>query len=331
MAHGQQQDFFAATDSMRRILPLSFALLISGRAVEAGQVEVLTHEPTEMVYVGQGSVSMGVPEGEEELAFILGLCIEDFRSTGERVCSQQENLKSASTVREVYIDRFAIDRHEVVVSDYRRCVYSGACDIDPLLFGDPRYQKNTWPIVNVRWQDAADYCAWRDKRLPTEAEWEKAARGPHSTRFPWGNEWAMQSANHGQLSYLAELRRLSNGPMLGIVYELFASAFHGPDASDGYAGVAPPGAMTWGASPYGAMDMAGNVAEWVLDYYSEEGYADLALSNPIRSNALKQDKRRAVRGGSWMMPRVLHLSYLRHGRLDAERNSDLGFRCAKSL
>ncbi len=330
MAHRQQQGFFAVEGSLRRVLLLSFALLSSGGAARAGQVEVLTHEPTEMVYVGQGNSSMGVLFEEEMLGSFLALCIEDFRSIGDQVCPQQENLKPASPVREVYLDRFAIDRHEVVVSDYRSCVYSGACDIDPLLFGDQRHQKNTWPIVNVRWQDATDYCAWRDKRLPTEAEWEKAARGPTGHYFPWGNEWATQSANHGRLSYLAELRGVANSPTPA-VYELFSPLLHGPDDSDGHGGAAPPGAMPWGGSPYGAMDMAGNVAEWVADYYSEEGYADLALSNPLRSTAWQHDKRRVVRGGSWMMPRVLLLSYMRHGRPGTERSSDLGFRCAKSL
>ncbi len=85
----------------------------------------------------------------------------------------------------------------------------------------------------------------------------------------------------------------------------------------------------WGASPYGAVDMAGNVSEWVQDYFSIEGTSDLPLSNPVRSIAPADERTRVVRGGSWMMPRVLQLGYMRHGAAPSERASDRGFRCAQ--
>ncbi|MCP4444775.1 MAG: formylglycine-generating enzyme family protein [Myxococcales bacterium] len=302
-----------------------------GAQAARGAVEVLQHQPSETVIVGGGEFSMGMPAGDEELAFFFELCGEDFRKIGSRLCTQQLVTQAAQPSRDVQVDAFAIDRHEVVVEDYRRCVRAGGCEIDPLLFGDQRYHKREWPVVNVLWHDAAAYCKWSGKRLPTEAEWEKAARGRASLRFPWGNSWIGEGANHGRLSFALELGELATPPDTARLYFLFANSWHEPDASDGHALVSAPGAQLWGASPYGAVDMAGNVAEWVADYYSDEGYADLPLSNPLRSIPSSDEPRRAVRGGSWMMPRVLNLSYLRYGMPANERSSDVGFRCAKDV
>jgi len=314
---------------------VALALLVGAGSAFAGgregQVRVLAHEPSEMVRVSSGTFSMGMPDGDDEQTFFQSLCTEDFRRVGPSVCRQQGSTQPAFPAREVFVSAFAMDRHEVVVRDYRRCVWAGGCEVDPLIFGDQRYHEPNLPIVNVRWDDAVAYCRWRGKRLPTEAEWEKAARGSQSLRFPWGNTWAKESANHGRMSVRSELRLLQRGPEPSAVYELFSPSFNSPDDSDGHLVAAEPGSMTWGASPYGAADMAGNVSEWVQDYYAEEGTEDLPSSNPVRTTPRKLDKQRVVRGGSWMMPRVLHLSYLRHGLPRTSRSYDLGFRCAADL
>lgn len=295
----------------------------------SGHVHVLAHEPSEMVFVGSGSFAMGMPDGEEELRHFIDMCRKDFRRAGTRLCLQQGSIQPSQTPREVQLDSFSIDRREVVVGDYRKCVRTGACEVDPLLFGDQRYHKSEWPVVNVRWDDAVAYCRWRGKRLPTEAEWEKAARGPKSLRYPWGKVWIENAANHGSLNFLAEMSLLRAPPDPAAIYDLFFPGLHGQDDSDGHAQVSAPGSMIWGASPYGAEDMAGNVAEWVADYYSPAGYDGLPRTNPVRQTPDKEEKSRVVRGGSWRMPRVLHLSYLRHARPGGERTSDLGFRCAQ--
>jgi formylglycine-generating enzyme required for sulfatase activity len=104
-----------------------------------------------------------------------------------------------------------------------------------------------------------------------------------------------------------------------------------PGDEDGFSTVAPPGALIWGASPYGAYDMAGNVSEWVADYFSKDGYDDLPAIDPRRSIAPGHERRRAVRGGSWLELRLSTLSYDRQGADPELRSFTLGFRCARSV
>src|SRR5512134_3264010 len=97
-------------------------------------------------------------------------------------------LQDAATgqAREVYVSPFLIDRREVTAAEYRRCVLAGSCDLTPLVAGDRRFIRDDLPVVNVTWFDAVSFCGWQGKRLPTEAEWEKAARGDDARRWPWG-------------------------------------------------------------------------------------------------------------------------------------------------
>lgn len=291
----------------------------------AGQVEVLASRESEMVRIPSGAFSMGVPTGKDELDYVTKVCTEDYKTSATDICNEDSFGLGAIPAREVHIGEFEIDRHEVRVSEYRECVRAGGCDIGALLFGDQRYNKSDWPMVNVTWQDSREFCKWRGKRLPTEAEWEKAARGSTSRRWPWGSVWRSGSSNHGKLADQVVLV-LKSAQRGGIpVREEYE-----PDKSDGHAYAASPGSMIWGDSAYGVADMAGNVREWVYDYYSEEGYVDLPAINPVRDSPHKSEKRRTVRGGAWTLPRLLGLSYLRVlPRPASRRNVDLGFRCAR--
>ncbi len=305
------------------------ATIESSAGAKPGSVQILAHQPSEMVFVGSGEFSMGMPETEKELDFFIRLCVSDFRRIASRLCTQQLTTIPSRGARSVEVSSFYIDRQEVRVRDYRRCVRAGVCDVDPLLFGDQRYHEDAFPIVNVTWNDAVTYCGWRHARLPTEAEWEKAARGPKSLRFPWGNRWASGSANHGQLSFQLEFQLLAEPPDPASLYNLHSLGLYAADGSDGHEYVSIPGAQVWGASPYGAVDMAGNVSEWVADYFSAEGYKGLPDADPVRDVPLNNEKSRAVRGGSWMAPRTLLLSYIRQGAPADERSYLRGFRCAK--
>ncbi len=290
-----------------------------------GQVQVLHSNEREMIRIPSGAFVMGVATGEEEMGYFEKVCTEDYKSSASEICYLDTFGLAATPAREVHIRSFEIDRYEVRVSEYRECVRSGGCDIGALIFGDQRYNKIDWPVVNVNWDDARAYCKWQGKRLPTEAEWEKAARGSKSRRWPWGTVWRKGASNHGKLAdevILGLKTTQRTGFPVREEYE--------PDGNDGHAYASAPGEIIWGDSPYGVANMAGNVREWVQDYYSEEGYADLPVINPVRDTPHNAETRRAVRGGAWTMPRLLGLSYLRVlPQAGSKRNVDLGFRCAR--
>jgi len=239
--------------------------------------------------------------------------------------------------RDVFLDAFAIDRDEVSVADYRRCVAAGGCDLDALISGDERYIHDDWPLVNVTWLEAGDYCRWRGARLPTEAEWERAARGDDiEATWPWGSVERPKDFNHGQPR--AEAMREIERPQQTMVVP--ASLLGDPDDSDGTVLIAPVGKYVWGEGPYGTRDQAGNVAEWTADAYvhddNEKGYDSLTAINPVREpKAGELTPMRVVRGGSWRQPVFVAHANLRDpfNRLYQQnlRFSHIGFRCARSL
>ncbi len=237
--------------------------------------------------------------------------------------------------RKVYLSAFAIDRDEVSVTDYRACVATGACELDPLIAGDTRYVRDDWPLVNVTWHEAQTYCRSRGGRLPTEAEWERAARGDDRRTWPWGDAERPNDFNHGTavLPAMRELDRYT----IGVPMQFIGNS----DPSDGNALLAKPGSYAWGEGPYGTRDQAGNVAEWTADALGlgvgggdlGVGYRGLPSINPRRDG--RADEPRVVRGGSWRQPAFLsradvrdpyNVLYVPDGRF-----THIGFRCARSL
>jgi formylglycine-generating enzyme required for sulfatase activity len=255
--------------------------------------------------------------------------------SGVRVsfCDDYYDDLSKMEPRAVYLDAYLVDRHEVGVAAYRRCVAAGACDLDPLVAGDERYIRDTWPMVNVTWDEAQTYCRWRGGRLPTEAEWERAARGddPAST-WPWGDLEQPRDFNHGMARAHA-MRQIERAPSTVPV-----QFFGDPDDSDGALLIAPPGAYVWGESPFGTRDQAGNVAEWTADAFvftdSIKGYGGLSSINPRRDTS-SASAPRVVRGGSWRQPTFIAKSNLRdpfNALYEANRRfSHVGFRCVRPV
>ena len=211
---------------------------------------------------------------------------------------------------EVYLDAYSIDRHEVTLSDYRKCVESGKCK-EPGSSGECNWGKSdrsNHPVNCVDWTQAGQYCEYAGKRLPTEAEWEKAARGTDGRKFPWGN---------GKVT-----GRKANYCDSNCTYDWKDS---GQD--DGYAATSPVCSFESGNSPYGLCDMAGNVWEWVSDWYGKDYYASSGRRNPSGPSS---GKKRVLRGGSWLGEAGSLRASDRLRRRPVFWFNCLGFRCVVS-
>ncbi len=235
--------------------------------------------------------------------------------------------------REVYLDAFWIDRTEVTNTMFARFINETAFQTRAETKGSSIvYQAPSWsevpgtdwnhpqgpesntlglqdhPVVNVSWEDAAAYCEWAGRRLPTEAEWEKAARGPDENLYPWGEKPLRQT----YLNY-ADLHT--------------GFSWYSRKDNDGYKFTAPVGAYPEGSSFYGVFDMAGNVWEWVSDWYDRAAYSRASSSNPTGP---AYGTERVLRGGSWMSDLWSVRSANRSRYLPETTRPFVGFRCAKS-
>ncbi len=201
-------------------------------------------------------------------------------------------------VHTVYLDAFYIDIYEVINAQYQQFMDATGHGA-PRYWDDARYNAPEHPVVGVSWHDAVAYAEWAGERLPTEAEWEKAARGGLvGKRYPWGDE----------------------APDAGGVYK--ANYDPGNDAADGYADTAPVGSFA--PNGYGLYDMAGNVYEWCADWFDSGYYANSSLNNPLGPDS---GSRRVARGGSWPNdPYLLRVAY-RPSSLPAYKYFSVGFRC----
>jgi len=198
----------------------------------------------------------------------------------------------------VVLPAFAIDRRETTNAEYQPCVAAGEC-FEPSFLGDPLFNAPELPVVGVSYEDAQTFCRWRGKRLPTEAEWERAARGPEGTLWPWGDRFVAGAANVA-------------------------------GDEDGAAHTAPATAFRRGASPEGVENLAGNVAEWVADSYgAKEAYPRRKGPDPRLDGT---DGKARARGGSWASDAENTRTPLRGERLPRDsRKWSIGFRCAGDL
>lgn len=265
--------------------------------------------PDDMVLIPSGEFLMGSPAGSDA-------------------------LPDEQPQRSIFVSSIFLDRHEVTNEEYHAFV-SAANHRMPennnaasTLWSNrtPMPGIERHPVVNVSWIDAVAYCQWKGKRLPTEAEWEKAARGTDGRRYPWGNQWDILLANSA--SYWAGRTVEFDS---GADWDAFWVKGEGAKIAkekglNGEVLTMPVGSFPEAMSPYGVVDMAGNVAEWVQDWYDPNYYRSAPLTNPTgpERGAIK-----SMRGGSWLKPAVsLRTSDRDWGTMDS-RPSGTGFRCAK--
>src|SRR5438552_1920048 len=213
------------------------ALRAPARPDESPIVALRAAGPSQIL-IRAGTFTMG--STAQEIEFAIDLCKKDWHGTD--FC--EKPFVNEVEAHEVTLSAYYIDRTEVTVAAYRRCVELGRCIAPPFAAGGQRFDRTDYPVTLVTWNEANDFCRFDGGRLPTEAEWERAARGTTGRRFPWGNVYNKDICNHGV-------------PLLALQDVT--------DDSDGFAELAPVGSFPLGRTPDGIDDLAGNVEEWVED------------------------------------------------------------------
>ena len=249
---------------------------------------IITDTGSRMLYVPAGIYSMGNDESEEN------------------------DQKPAHLVR---LDTYFIDETEVTNGAYAQCVEAGVCDppdspnatYHSAYYGDPAF--DDYPVIFVSWYDAEIFCEWRGARLPSEAEWEKAAGFDPveglKTIYPWGDAF--------------------DGTRLNFCDQNCPRDFRDAAVDDGYQDTSPVGSYRDGRSPLGPYDMSGNVMEWVNDWYNRRAYEESGDTNPLGP---LEGEFKVIRGGSWLSaPEDVTVS-VRDSFDPLVTRANLGFRCA---
>lgn len=296
------------TQTAPRPLPVATYGSVAPKGAEASAnaargAVVLKAPGTDRVRLPAATFTMG--STEPELRRAIELCNkEPLQGLCERPESESvlARLRLELEAHLVTLSAFAIDRTEVSVGAYERCVAAGACSA-PAYAADRRFTNPSFPVTHVRWSDANGYCRFAGGRLPTEAEWEYAARGVEGRTFPWGHHWASRRANHGSFST------------------------EDTDGSDGHVGLAPVESFADGATPTGILNLAGNASEWVFDVVElrqeNPGYGRAPVTNPRGAESGEH----VFRGGSFRSPSFALRAAMRTP-INFPFRDDLGFRCA---
>jgi eukaryotic-like serine/threonine-protein kinase len=294
-----------------------FVMLVIAFFASACQLGGGGAQPTAVALPGDAKPAGGSPKaGSEQVSSADGM-LQVYIPAGSFQMGGLDTRAATDEkpVHKVDMKGYWIDKVEVTNAMYLLCVQAGVCnppqnvtsESRPSYFNNPEF--NDYPVVNVTWESAKKYCDWAGRRLPTEAEWEYAARGSTINTYPWGEQ--KPDGTYANFNYMqGDTSRVGN----------FAA----------------------GASPFGILDMAGNVLEWTNDFYNAEYYASGSANNPAGPNVRANYFRRVARGGSYADPEVsIRLSKrasVLGPNLEAELGSAaylgefsprIGFRCAE--
>lgn len=227
---------------------------------------------------------------------------------GSFLMGSNDGLPNEGPEHRVTLDAYSIDQFEVTAGRYQKFIESARHNLPPMWDDEAAQTLSDLPAVGMSWTDAAAYCTWAGRRLPTEAEWEKAARGTDGRRYPWG-----------QMQPFVDIANYNRGMWVNEATTLVpvTSGLEGMSVRHGL--------KEGGRSPYGLAHMAGNAAEWVADWYDREYYLKGPEKNPTGPAA---GERRVMRGGSWAdLPVALRVTARFSAEPDFEDRT-IGFRCA---
>lgn len=265
--------------------------------------------PSPRVRISAGPLRAGTTESE--LMAAAQQCARGATPDVRVLCRAMLQLARVPPKR-VWLSAFAMDRLEVTQAAYARCVRQGRCT--PTHFGPAAARGPGLPVTAVDHDQARAYCAFAGGALPTEAQWERAAEGPGTRAYPWGDYFDDSLANRGQL------RGASGG----------AFVERAGDDVDGFLGVAPVGSFVLGASPEGVLDMAGNVREWVDDALPPNP-GEESWSSAVDPRGPDEGPVFIARGGGYLSaPFELRVTHRWAEAADGAA-VDLGFRCAYPL
>jgi formylglycine-generating enzyme required for sulfatase activity len=285
-------------------------------AGQSGETRIING--IEMVYVPTGEFTMGNTQEEADNA--LQQCNE------ERGSCDLTWFTWWVPAHTVTVDGFWIGKYEVTNAQYQKFIDAGGYSIQkwwseegwkwvqnvnrkqPLFWNREEFKGDNFPVVGLTWYEADAFARWAGMRLPTEAEWEKAARGTDGRQYPWGNE------NDGK-----RLNSCDRGCAFGWKDDRW---------DDGYATTSPVGTFLDGASPYGALDMAGNAQEWCSDWFGEEYYKESPANNPAGPSS---GKWRVWRGSGWKWYLVFNRCTYRAGIEPNLAGDTYGVRVASSV
>ena len=285
---------------MERAMPIQQTILWTGISVIIGGICLGAVAP-QYLKAGQAGSSIETSRNLDSAPMVL-------IPAGPFTMGSDDGPHNERPAHTVTLDAYSIDRYEVTLSLYRKFLEEGKYDAPPTWDDEAATLVGDRPAIGMRWESAAAYCRWAGKRLPTEAEWEKAARGTDGRRYPWV-----------EMQPFVDIANYNRGMWVSETITLMAV----PGGLEGMS--VRHGLKEGGKSPFGVFHMAGNAAEWVADWYERDYYQKSPERNPSGPMA---GEKRVLRGGSWAdVPSALRTT----ARFSAEPNFEdrtIGFRCA---